>query len=57
MPRSLQSTAGSAWVQEEIQVSVVPIWFIHLQPRHSFRIPSNIPWLSWELREQGAREG
>lgn len=24
------------------------------QPRRSFGIPSNIPWLSWELREQGA---
>lgn len=22
-------------VQEEIQVSTVPVWFIHLQPRHS----------------------
>lgn len=43
--------------QEEIQVSVVPVWFIHLQPRHSFRIPSNILCLSWELREQGARQG
>lgn len=38
-------------VQQEIQVSMVPIWFIHLQPRHSLGIPSNIPWLSWELRE------
>lgn len=57
VPRSLQSTAGSARVQEEIQVSVVPIWFIHLQPRYSFRIPSNIPRLSWELREQGAGQG
>lgn len=44
-------------VQQQIQVSMVPIWFIHLQPRHSLGIPSNIPWLSWELREQGAREG
>lgn len=42
---------------EEIQVPVVPVWFIHLQPRHSFRIPSNILCLSWELREQGARQG
>lgn len=53
--------AGHSWLcpglQEEIQVSVVPVWFIHLQPRHSFGIPSNIPWLSCELREQGAREG
>lgn len=55
LPRCLQSTAGSAWVQGEIQVPVVPIWFIHLQPRHSLRIPSNIPWLSWELRGTGSR--
>lgn len=26
-------------------------------PRHSLGIPSNIPWLSWELREQGGTEG
>lgn len=44
-------------VQQEIQVSMVPIWFIHLQPRHSFRKPSNILWLSCELREQGRTGG
>lgn len=53
--------SGGAWlcpgVQEEIQVSTVPIWFIHLQPRHSFRIPSNILWLSCELREHGKDRG
>lgn len=43
--------------QEEIQVPVVPVWFIHLQPRHSFRIPSNILCLSWELREHGKDRG